>query len=176
MGLLHQSPPYWPPFPGGDYFFDAFKDVIEAAGEAGVLFVDAAGNLGWNNDVHEIYPQNYDCNNIIVVMATDPNDHNWAFSDWGPTSVDLGAPGLYIWSCKPGNEYRSDGGTSMAQPHVAGACALLWSANPYLSHLQVKQIIMDTVDDLEELEGLCVAGGRLNVYKAMDSLYNFTVV
>jgi len=186
------APPEWKSsrkWPVDPNYLEDFKDVIDAAGEAGVLYVNGASNEGFNNDEYDIYPINFDCNNIIVVMATDQDDErsDWeplgrtGSSNYGANTVDLAAPGTSILTCVPGNEYYSDHGTSLAQPHVAGACALLWSANPYLSHLQVKQIIMDTVDVKEQLEDdpelgrLCVTGGRLNVYKAMDSLYNFTV-
>ena len=181
----------WSPFPDPNKYFDAFKDVIEAAGEAGVLFVVAAGNEDVSNDEHPIYPQNYDCNNIIVVMATDADDNKAGFSNYDANKVDLAAPGTDILSCRPvepcppscDNEpkYRSGNGTSFAQPHVAGACAQIWAANPYLGHLQVKKVVLDTVDVIDALENdpdygrLCVTGGRLNVYKAMDSLYNFIV-
>jgi len=57
----------------------------------------------------------------------------------------------------------------MATPHMAGACAFVWPANPLLSHIQVKQIILDTVDELEALDGLCLTGGRLNLYNAVLS-------
>jgi hypothetical protein len=55
----------------------------------------------------------------------------------------------------------------MATPHVAGACALAWSRNPGLSHLEVKEIILNTVDELEVLDGNCVTGGRLNLHNAV---------
>jgi hypothetical protein len=53
----------------------------------------------------------------------------------------------------------------MATPHVAGACALLWSTNPVMSNDEVKDILLRTVD--KTLDGLCVSEGRLNLYKAV---------
>ena len=53
----------------------------------------------------------------------------------------------------------------MAVPHVAGACALVWSVNPALSSSDVKDILLGTVDPT--LEGLCVSEGRLNLYNAI---------
>jgi subtilisin family serine protease len=161
---------------GGGGYDQALKDAIDAAGAAGMLFVAAAGNSNQNSDIYPLYPAAYDNPCIISVMATDHTDNKSWFSNYGPTSVDLGAPGTGILSTFPTYEtdamvyyglstnYETISGTSMATPHVAGACAFMWSMNPALSHLQVKQIILDTVDKLGALDGLCVTGGRLNLY------------
>jgi subtilisin family serine protease len=150
---------------GGGSYSQGLKDAIDAAGAAGMLFVAAAGNDNTNNDSNPHYPSSYDCESLISVMATDRNDNKSSFSNYGPTSVDLGAPGSSILSCKPGNQYQYLNGTSMATPHVAGACALLWSMNSAISNLEIKNILLQTVDST--LPGLCVSQGRLNLYSAI---------
>jgi len=151
---------------GGGGNDQGLKDAIDAAGAAGMLFVAAAGNgSGNNNDIYPTYPASYDSTSIISVMATTNTDQMASFSNYGPTSVDLGASGVSILSCQPGGGYQLLSGTSMATPHVAGACALLWSLNPGLSNSEVKDILLRTVDPT--LSGLCVSGGRLNLYKAV---------
>ena len=156
---------------GGSTHVQALKDAVEAADANGVLFVAAAGNEGYDNDYHPLYPASYDCNNIISVMATDHDDHRSVWppdsSNYGLTTVDLAAPGSGILSCVPGNDYESWDGTSMATPHVTGACALVWSRNPHLSHLQVKDVVLSSVDKIEALDALCVTGGRLNLHSAV---------
>ncbi len=157
---------------GSDYS-QALKDAIDAAGAAGMLFVAAAGNPydseNPNNDESPRYPASYDCDSIIAVMATDHDDVRSIWfgrsSAYGPISVDLGAPGSDILSCQPGNRYQYLNGTSMAAPHVAGACALLWSINPMLSNTEVKDILLQTVD--KTLPEYCVSEGRLNLYNAI---------
>jgi len=153
---------------GGGSYNQGLEDTIDAAGTAGMLFVAAAGNDSSNNDQNPAYPASYDCPSIISVMATDKNDNRSSFSNYGLTSVDLGAPGTDILSCEPGNGYQYLDGTSMATPHVSGACALVWSQNPTLSNLEVKQLLIDTVDPT--LSGKCVSGGRLNLYNAVAQL------
>jgi subtilisin family serine protease len=143
-------------------------DTIAAARNAGVLFVAAAGNETINNDLTPPYPTSYDLANIISVMATTNTDQEASFSNYGLTSVDIGAPGQNILSTLPGNQYDSLDGTSMASPHVAGACALLLSIDPTLTYSQVKQILLDTVDPT--LPGLCVSGGRLNLAAAAQEV------
>lgn len=150
---------------GGGGYSQALKDAIDAAGAAGMLFVAAAGNDSSDTDIYTNYPSCYPSDSIIAVMATDSSDHKSSFSNYGATTVDIGAPGSSIMSCQPGNGYQYLSGTSMATPHVSGACALVWSMDPSLTNLQVKDILLKSVD--KTLTGQCVSGGRLNVYNAI---------
>ncbi|MFQ5504343.1 MAG: S8 family serine peptidase, partial [Planctomycetota bacterium] len=113
------------------------------------------------------YPSSYDSANILAVAATDSSDRLAWFSNWHPSRVDLGAPGVGIWSTTPGNKYGSKSGTSMATPHVAGACALVMAQDGSLSNSQVQARILDNVDPLSSLSGRVATGGRLNVDKAL---------
>ena len=65
---------------GGGGFSLALQDAIAAAGEAGQLFVAAAGNFSRNNDISPFYPASYDLDNIISVAATDDRDQLAGFS------------------------------------------------------------------------------------------------
>jgi len=62
------------------------------------VVVCAAGNSGVNNDTTPHYPSSYTSTNIISVAATDQNDNRASFSNYGSTSVDVGAPGTNIYS------------------------------------------------------------------------------
>jgi subtilisin family serine protease len=159
---------------GGDYS-QTLKDAITAAGSQGVLFVASAGNdYGVNNDVTPSYPASYDCSNIIAVMSTDRNDAVSDFSNIGPNSVDIAAPGSSIYSCLPGSLYGYKSGTSMAAPHVSGACALLLGHNPALTVTQVQQALYSTVDPV--VPGYCKTGGRLNLSRALSTEVSWLAV
>ena len=160
---------------GGADYSQALKDAIDAAGVSGRLFVAAAGNSSANNDVTANYPSNYSSANIIAVAATDMSDGLASFSCYGAASVDLGAPGVNIYSCKPGGLYQFLSGTSMATPHVAGACALLKAANPLLTGAQIKAAILANVDPVAALAGKTVSGGRLNLYRAVTAVTGIIV-
>jgi hypothetical protein len=154
---------------GGGGYSQALYDVIKAAGEQGILFVAAAGNFSRDNDVSPAYPASYDLDNIIAVAATDHNDNLANFSHYGLKTVDLGAPGVNIYSTAPGNTYKSLNGTSMATPQVSGAISLLWSKCSELTYTDIKNAILGTVDKVSALSGKTVTGGRLNVHKALES-------
>jgi subtilisin family serine protease/subtilisin-like proprotein convertase family protein len=165
---------------GGGGFSQALKDSIESGGDAGILFVAAAGNSASDNDATPSYPASYDSTSVMAVASTDRNDNMSGFSQYGLTSVDIGAPGSAILSTTPGNGYSTFNGTSMATPHVVGAAALVWSINPDLTIDEMKQLLMDSGDANADLAGKTVSGARLNVATALDMAdpspsYRFTV-
>ncbi len=152
---------------GGGGFSQTLYDAIARAGAQEIAFVAAAGNDNVNNDTSPHYPSNYDLPNIISVAATDHNDAKSSFSNWGPTSVDLAAPGTNILSTMPGNTYGSLSGTSMATPHVSGACALIRSISPNIPVAQMKSVLLNSVDHIASMQGLVVSSGRLNAFFAI---------
>ena len=155
----------------GSYTFTsaALQDAVNSMRDAGIIFVAACGNNGNDNDANSLYPASYGYDNVIAVAATDRTDSLAFFSNYGATKVHLAAPGSPIFSCWNGSDsdYRSFDGTSMAAPHVAGACALVWAHYPGLSPHQVIKRVLAGVDLLPGLAGKCVTGGRLNLAKAL---------
>ncbi|MEP4892170.1 MAG: S8 family serine peptidase [Aliiglaciecola sp.] len=151
---------------GGGPFSQALKDSITAAGDADILFVAAAGNDGTDNDALPHYPSNYENDNVLSVASVNRTDGDSGYS-YGLTTVDMAAPGTAILSTTPGNGYSSYSGTSMATPHVAGAAALVWSFNPDLTALEMKDLLMATGDDNAVMQGRTVTGKRLNVHQAL---------
>ena len=152
---------------GGGGFSQALEDAIVAANDADILFVAAAGNSSVDNDSSPHYPSSYETANVLAVASTDHNDNMSSFSNFGATSVDLGAPGSSILSTTPGNSYSTFSGTSMATPHVSGAAALLLSFNNTLTVAELKSLLMNNGDPIAALDGKTVSGKRLNVDAAL---------
>ena len=153
---------------GGGGFSQALSDAITTSEEANILFVAAAGNDAYDNDVQNSYPSGYPHDSVLAVASTTRTDSMSSFSQWGLTTVDLGAPGSSILSTVPGGGYASYSGTSMATPHVVGAAALAWSVNPELSAIEMKELLMSSGDENSALAGKTVSGKRLNVKNALD--------
>jgi len=138
--------------PNAEWVYDALK----YAASKDVLFVLAAGNDGqdlddpnnpnYPNDHQNIKGQEFVDNVITVGALTSEIGENLVarFSNYGAVNVDVFAPGDDIYSTMPENEYKFQGGTSMAAPMVAGLASLIRSHYPQLSASQVKQIIMES--------------------------------
>ncbi len=147
----------------------ALAEVIEEAADAGMLFVAAAGNAGVNTDVVGFYPADYASRNVISVAAIDMGNKLASFSNYGISTVDLGAPGVNIFSTWPGNRYAYLSGTSMATPHVVGTAALVRARQPFMDVRSLKALLLDNVTPEEALQGVTVTGGRLNAFIADTS-------
>ena len=154
---------------GGGGFSQALLDEINKANANGILFVAAAGNSGTNNDVTPHYPSSYNTPNMIAVAATDNNDKLAYFSNYGATSVQLGAPGVDIYSTVRNRAYAFFSGTSMATPHVAGTAALVLAAQPSLGVAELKAALLNNVDRISTLSGFTTTGGRLNASKSVGT-------
>ncbi len=154
---------------GSTMYSKALEDAIRAAGEAGILFVAAAGNDGTSNDRSPHYPSNYDLPNVISVAALDRSDNLASFSNFGVKTVHIAAPGKDILSTWLGDSYREASGTSMATPYVAGVAALILSSEPKLSVEKLKDRVLKSVDKLDTLNGKVESGGRINAAKALGN-------
>lgn len=143
------------------------------------LFVVAAGNgtedaskIGVNIDEpkNRVYPPSYKLGNVITVGASDPDGNVAYFSNWGPQTVDLLAPGVNIKSTviHSGNDYTLgyNSGSSQAAPFVTLTAALILAGDNLMAIEDVKKRILFTADATQE-DLKHVRYGHLNLLKAV---------
>lgn len=150
------------------------RALYQAMANSGMLFVVAAGNgddrtgQGLNIDETPAYPAAYDLDNIISVANLGFDGGLHYSSNFGGASVDIAAPGSYIFSTIPGNNYGYMTGTSMAAPMVAGAAAMIHSYYDQISLAGVKELLLSSARPMESLQGIMVSGGMLDLGAAMN--------
>jgi outer membrane protein assembly factor BamB/subtilisin family serine protease len=160
---------------GGPGFSNAEHDAVARARDAGIIFVASAGNESANNDAVPTYPAAFALDNIVAIAATTRNDElDTAYSNYGPGSVDLAAPGTDIYSANNASDtaYKVLQGTSMSAPHVAGALALLKAKFPNDTYRQLINRLLRSTTKLATLNGKVQSGGRLNIGQAVTSTDN----
>ncbi|HEX5873241.1 MAG TPA: S8 family serine peptidase [Pyrinomonadaceae bacterium] len=168
---------------GGQQFSQSLMDAVAQLGEAGILFVAAAGNLTMNNDAVPNYPAGFDLPNVISVAASNALGFPASsFSNRGPQSVHLLAPGEDVLSTTPrgyngdgvvpaltesdGSTYSRFSGTSMSCPHVAGAAALAVAANTNISMQKLRAAVLAGTDEF--FSNVVITNGRLNAQKTVQ--------
>ncbi len=157
---------------GGYNYSQAEFDAYAAGGEAGIMFSTSSGNDGLDVDVLDHYPSSYDLECIISVGASNRNDEQANFSNFGFRGVDLVAPGVDILSLSSSSDvaYEYASGTSMASPHVSGVLALMRSLQPDWSNLEIREQLFSSVDVLPALDGFVETSGRVNAFNAVDGM------
>jgi subtilisin family serine protease len=164
---------------------NALLDAANHLRDAGIFVVVSTGNDGPNCSTVNAPLSLYD--SVFSVGAIDGSGSMAFFSSRGPVTVDgsgrmkpdISAPGVDILSSLPGGTYGSNSGTSMAGPHVVGAVALLWSADPRLigDIDRTEQLLIQAADPYTGSTDIgCFAGdvpnaaygyGVLDVYEAV---------
>ncbi|TXD49756.1 S8 family serine peptidase [Polaribacter sp. IC073] len=132
-------------------------DAIKYAYENNVLIVNGAGNDNQDLEIKNVtwFPNDHGhenkkeiSNNFLKVGSSGlyiNKKLKSSFSNYGNNEVDIFAPGEYIYTTFPNNEYNLVyGGTSASSAITSGVAALLYSYYPNLTASQVKNILMDS--------------------------------
>jgi Subtilase family len=149
------------------------------------LVVFAAGNDGTDNEEYPLFPANFCCEpafagKVLTVLATDRYDAKAFFSNFGPNTVQLGAPGLRIlttarYLVNP-PRYASYSGTSAAAAYASAGAALMFALNrpnwdklgaPCWKPVDAIRHLLASADTVQNLDLACIGGKRLNLKRAV---------
>jgi len=157
-------------------------DMYNILGEAGVISAVATSNSFKNVDITGDVPSNCSSPYTIVVTSSDYADQ--IVRAYGPTHVDISAPGENVFMSNINNNYSTSSGTSYATPQISGTIALLNSINapifsnndnPSSTALTVKNAILDSARKVDGLETLISSGGILDLKEAYNELSQNTI-
>lgn len=163
--------------------FPIWCAMYDSLGKYGILNVASTANVSQNVDINGDMPTTCVSNFLISVTNITGLDAISFSAAYGPTSIDLGAPGTNILSCIGPNAYASGNGTSFAAPMVAGAVAFLMSnacpkfldvynIYPDSAMSIIQQCILNSTTPVSDLIGKTQTGGRLNIYGALLEFNN----
>ncbi len=165
-------------YPDSHPLFNTWCEAYDLMGSVGILSAAAVTNnkldIGALGDMPGTCPSDF----LLTVTETNLDDELKA--GFSVVHVDLSAPGR-SYTTDLNNTYSIFRGTSAATPVVSGAVAMMYAypcegfqeqitTQPESTVLQLKEIILQSVDPIEEMNGVSVSGGRLNVFNAMQSL------
>jgi len=174
---------------GGDEIATSLADKWKSAHDNDIVTVHAAGNDGGVNPLLGAqlpYHAGYEdlSSTLIAVVATNSSNVITSYSNRCGIAKNwcMAAPGdsIYSTAAVDDNNYASNygtmSGTSMADPHVSGAIAVLRSKWPSKSASEVVTILYDTATDLGAVGIDAIYGrGLLNLDNALYSQGVLTV-
>lgn len=153
--------------------FPLWCGMFDALGNVGIVSAVSTSNSTKNVDLTGDMPST--CTSSYIIAVTSTNSADVIQGAFGPTSIDIAAPGDEMISTKLNNEYASFGGTSAAAPMVSGAIALLYSLNldifadnnnPASKALEVRNAIVNSSRPVGGLESSISSGGVLDLQRA----------
>lgn len=162
--------------------FPLWCAMYDSLGTHGILSVGATTNKNVDVDIEGDMPSTCGSPYLITVTNSNDKDEKVGNAGHGATHIDLAAPGNGSWTIDLGGDedYGIFGGTSSATPHVTGAISLLMSMDcqEFLDLIkedptkiiELKQIVLDNVDQNENLQINTLSGGRLNIFSATEAL------
>jgi hypothetical protein len=131
---------------------------MRAVLDRGLIPIAAAGNNGAR--AAPAYPAAYP--DVIAVTALDAEDRLYDRANQG-NYIMISAPGVDVIVPTAGRSHKFESGTSFAAAHVTGVVALMLEIDAGLTPAQIRDVLMQTADDLGAVGRDPVFGaGRLN--------------
>lgn len=116
------------------------------------LIINSAGNEGLKDNANRS-----ETPYLVVIGATNYDDSRASFSNFGPR-VDISSPGVNILTTQPGGQVVLVSGTSPAAAIVSGIVAKVWSQQPRLTNIQMRNAVIKTARRVDKNRGLAGSG------------------
>jgi thermitase len=129
---------------GGDASSSVLEQAVQYAQSRGVSVVAAVGNEGQEGVA---YPARYD--GVVGVTSLDANGQSSGFANYGK-GVDIGAPGVGVYTAWADEEIVSFSGTSTASAFVAGVLAAELSKNPGVPREKIVDLLYEYANESEK--------------------------
>lgn len=150
----------------------ALETVLNWAFRQGTLVISASGNYGNDLDQNKFfYPTSFRNPSSISVAATNGSGRVAGFSNYGVTTVHVAAPGDEVLSTSADGGYEFGSGTSFAAPMVTGVGALMLTAAPALTALELRNGLLNAVTTRPKLRERIATSGELNAAAALNQLH-----
>lgn len=167
-------------FPDQQAIYGIWCEAYDLMGSVGILSATATNNSSVNIELSGDMPCL--CPSDYVVAVTNTNLQDELKGGFGVNAIDIAAPGR-VFTTAVGNNYSSFDGTSAATPVVTGAIGMMYAypcedflestlVQPDVMALQMKDILLESVDPIEDLFTKTVSGGRLNLFTLMQNMEN----
>jgi subtilisin family serine protease len=147
-----------------DDYFPTLTKAIAALRDVGIATIVASGNNGYTHAISAPACISH----AISVGATWKSDNVASFSN-SAYFLDFLAPGVWINSTIPEDDYAQYSGTSQSAPHVTGAWAVLKSAKPTATLDDIFTVLQDTGKPIPDLRN-GITKPRIQVYEALEEL------
>lgn len=146
------------------------SEIKELIANSSMLFITSAGNEGKDIDTTKQYPACYKLSNLITVASMGFDGNIDSDSNYGKNSVDVIAPGVYLYSTCVENRYNYDSGTSLAAAIVTGIAAIMYANTDNTTAKEIKQAICKNVTKVKEFKNMASTSGYVNAQLAIDAL------
>ena len=143
----------------------AEQEIVNEVLQLGSVIIGGAGN---DQSDMAFYPASY--RGVVSIAAIGPDSLKAGYSNAHGT-VDISAPGSFIYSTVLNNGYGYSSGTSMAAPIVSGVAALVKSLNPARSNEQIAGMLKSSAVDISSQNPLHAKGlgsGMIQAYAAVS--------
>lgn len=138
-----------------------FVDITADSGASWIPYGYLTGNIGGWHYISAEVPNEFKTSHFRLRFRLE--------TDYMITYDGVYIDDVGIIACRQSNIYAYLAGTSMAAPHVTGACALIAAQYPDESASERKGRILNAVDPKPEFTGKVLTGGRLNLCNAFPA-------